>query len=56
MEGENKERWKRLCEQASSEKDPVKLLQLVQEINRLLRDKENRLRATRRTEPSESES
>lgn len=55
MQGENKDRWKQLCEQASSEQDPVKLLQLVQEINRVLTEKENGLKATR-TEPREAES
>jgi len=31
-----KERWQELCEQASIESDPEKLLELVTEINRLL--------------------
>jgi hypothetical protein len=30
-----KERWRELCEQASKEKDPEKLQQLVEEIVRL---------------------
>jgi hypothetical protein len=34
------ERWKKLCEQAENEKDPVKLLALVTEINRLFDEKE----------------
>jgi hypothetical protein len=44
MQGETKERWRRLCEQASSEQDPERLIALVQEIERLLADKEQRLR------------
>jgi hypothetical protein len=39
MQGENKERWKLLCEQASVEKDPVKLHALIREINDLLKAK-----------------
>jgi hypothetical protein len=35
MEGQRKEEWMRLCEQAAVEKDPERLLQLVEEINRL---------------------
>lgn len=47
MDGEKKERWLRLCEQAVTEQDPAKLLQLVQEINRLLEEKEQRLKTQR---------
>jgi hypothetical protein len=36
--GENKERWKELCEQAAHEQDPAKLVQLVKEIRDLLDD------------------
>jgi hypothetical protein len=43
MQGENKERWKVLCEQAATEQDPVKLLKLITEINQLLLTKEGRL-------------
>jgi hypothetical protein len=39
----NKERWQELCEQAAVEQDSGKLLALVQEINRLLEEKRNRL-------------
>ena len=45
----HKEEWRRLCEQAAMEQDPLKLLQLTQEINRLLTEKEERLQATRKT-------
>jgi hypothetical protein len=39
MGREDKELWMRLCEQASVEQDPEKLLTLVKEINRLLEKK-----------------
>ena len=42
--GENKERWRELCEQAAKEQDPEKLHKLVAEINRLLEEKEARLK------------
>ena len=38
-----KECWTELCRQASVEKDPRKLLQLVTEINRLLAERQARL-------------
>ena len=34
MIGQEKERWRELCEQAASEYDPQKLRELVVEINR----------------------
>ena len=43
MIGENKERWRVLCEQAAVEQDPAKLHQLIKEINDLLEAKEIRL-------------
>ena len=39
----NKERWQELCKQAAVEQDSEKLLALVQEINRLLDEKRDRL-------------
>lgn len=47
MQGETKERWHKLCEQAVVEQDPEKLLELTQEINALLEDKEQRLQNAR---------
>jgi hypothetical protein len=44
MKGEAKERWMTLCEQAANEKDPAKLLKLVEEINRLLSEKQQRVK------------
>jgi hypothetical protein len=43
MQGESKERWRRLAEQAATEQDPVKMLKLITEINELLAEKEERL-------------
>jgi hypothetical protein len=45
MLGETKERWRELCERASTEQDPQKLLKLIEEINRLLKEKRDRLLA-----------
>ena len=42
MIGNTKERWRELCEQASVEQDPDKLLELVREINQLLDEKRTR--------------
>jgi hypothetical protein len=39
------ERWKELCEQASTEQDSEKLLELVREINDLVQMRQVRLRA-----------
>ena len=43
MQGETREKWKVLCEQAAVEQDQVKLMQLIQEITSLLDEKEKRL-------------
>jgi len=40
---ENKERWMELCELASKEQDPKKLSELVEEINRILEEKQSRI-------------
>ena len=44
MQGEKKERWMELCEQAANEQDGTKLHALVLEIERLLEEKEARIR------------
>jgi hypothetical protein len=41
MHGENRERWRKLREQAKKEKDPPRLMELIDEINRLLELKES---------------
>jgi hypothetical protein len=43
MEDPKKEHWMVLCEQAATEQDPHRLMQLIAEIDRLLREKEQRL-------------
>jgi hypothetical protein len=43
MRGENRERWLKLAEEAATEQDPVRMLELITEINRLLLEKEERL-------------
>ena len=45
MIGKNKERWEELCELAAKEQDPKKLMDLMQEINRLLKVKLDRLKS-----------
>jgi hypothetical protein len=44
MQGANKERWKVLCEQAAVEQNSKKLHELIMEINRLLEEKDARLK------------
>jgi hypothetical protein len=43
VQGNAKEQWFELCEQAANEEDSAKLYALVQEINRLLEEKRLRL-------------
>lgn len=43
MEGEDRKRWEVLCEQATTEPDPTKLMELIGEINRDLEERENDL-------------
>jgi len=47
VKGEAHERWMELCALAAEEQDPEKLLALTMEINRLLEEKENRLKQKR---------
>jgi hypothetical protein len=44
VEGSNKERWLQLAELAAKEQDPVKLIELVEEIDRALEEKKQRLK------------
>ena len=44
MQGATKERWLQLCERATVEQDSEKLRALIAEINRLLQEKEERLK------------
>lgn len=40
MADEKKEHWRELCEEAVRETDPQRLLELVQEINKILTEEE----------------
>jgi hypothetical protein len=44
MKGKTKQHWMELCEQAAVEQDSEKLLELIYEIDRMLDDKEQRLK------------
>ena len=50
MQGATGERWRELCAKATVEQDPDKLLELTQEITRLLDEKQERLLKTRKGE------
>jgi hypothetical protein len=43
MQGEKKERWMELCALAAVERDPEKLLALVEEIDRLLQERQDKV-------------
>jgi len=45
LDDPTKERWLQFCELATKEQDPGKLLEFVQEINRLLEERERRLKS-----------
>jgi hypothetical protein len=49
---DNTEHWMHLAKLASPEQDPVKLLELITEINKLLLEKERRLIQMRQPETS----
>jgi hypothetical protein len=44
MQGERGERWRDLCSKAADEQDPDRLVALVREMNKLLEEKEQRLK------------
>ncbi len=44
MQGKVKEQWTLLCEQAAVEQDSGKLMALIDEIDRMLEEKEKRLK------------
>jgi predicted MarR family transcription regulator len=45
MQGKVKEEWMQMCEQAAIEQDSEKLMALIMEINRMLDEKEQRLKS-----------
>jgi hypothetical protein len=50
VKGETAERWRILCQQAQTEQDPEKFMELIREITRLLEEKEQRLRGPEKLE------
>jgi len=48
----NEERWKELCKQAATKEDHAKVSEQFAEINRLLEEKEDRLKALRSDKPT----
>jgi hypothetical protein len=48
IQAEKRERWMRLCVEAADEQDSNRLLELISDINRLLHEKEMRLKNVRR--------
>jgi hypothetical protein len=47
VQGETKERWVDVCEQAATEQDPERLMMLIKELNDLLTQKQERLQKDR---------
>jgi len=47
LRGEKEERWIELCRQAVGERDTDRLMDLVDQINRMLYEKEQRLKQER---------
>jgi hypothetical protein len=43
----HKEKWQRLCEEIAIERDPARFTNLVDELNKLLEEKERRLQQQR---------
>ena len=53
MQGENLEKWQKLCQDAVAERDHQRLMELIREIDRMLLEKELRLQRTRANGVSE---
>ena len=49
MQGQTREGWERLCQQAAIEQDPERLMSLIEELNELLEAKEKRLKPQKAT-------
>lgn len=54
MNSEHKQEWMRLCELASKEQDPEKLMALVREITRLLEERDVAIKARRSTSEADA--
>jgi len=55
MQGETKQRWEELCQQAATEQDPDKFLELIREINGLLEERRSNLSEKKPRAPSGSD-
>jgi hypothetical protein len=55
LRGEKKEIWMHLCEQAAVEQNPDKLMDLIKQINRLLEEKERRLKSNSNNSDDDSD-
>jgi len=53
MQGENLEQWQKLCQEAAGERDPERLMELIREIDRMLSEKERRLKSASANTKSE---
>ena len=51
MQGEKEERWMELCRRAVVERDADRLTDIVDQINRMLYEKEQRLKEERQQNP-----
>ncbi len=49
MQGKTRHHWMELCERAAVEQDAEKLMRLIDEINRILDDKDERLKRAQST-------
>jgi hypothetical protein len=47
MQGETLEQWRKLCQEAAGELDPERLIELVREIDRMLTEKDQRLKSAK---------
>jgi len=54
MADKKKEQWMELCELAAQEKDDEKFSQLILEVSRLLKEKEDRFKHHRLASPAET--
>ena len=52
MQGEKEERWLELCRQAAVERDSDRLVDIMDQINRMLYEKEQRLKEGHPQNPS----
>jgi len=52
LQGEKEERWTELCRQAAVERDADRLVDIVDQINRMLYEKEQRLKKERQQNSS----